>query len=94
MELSQKERKLAEASARNRHIWFCKKSQYIEWVGVALFVLSFLPTFPAAEGFLFLLGSIGFSMLFFSFMAQAMSLIGKLYERVQKLEHHLKDHDI
>ncbi len=63
MELTKRERKLAEISVKRYHGFFYKKAALLEWVGIILFLLSLVRSFSWLEPYsqsLLIVGSVIF----------------------------------
>ncbi len=86
MELTKYELKLAEISIKKYRRFLYRKSQLIGWFGVGFFSLGLLRILPLSPLSNRILLDMGFLILMWSFIATAMTIIGKLYEHVQKLE--------
>jgi len=86
MELTTYELKLAEISVKKYRRFLYRKSQMIGWCGLGFFFLGLLRILPLSPLINQILVDIGFVVLIWSFMATAMTVIGKLYEHVQNLE--------
>jgi hypothetical protein len=91
MELTNQERKLIERSAIKYQSTFYRRSQLLGWIGVALFGIGLMRSvslsaslLPAWCSSLFLWA--GFTIIFWSQYALAVTVIGKLYAQVQGLE--------
>jgi len=90
MELTKQERKLAEISLKKYKSLIYRKSGLIGWFGVVLFSLGVLPIFSWAKWIDSLVLAAGFTMIMWSALGLAMTVIGKLYKRVQELEDQLR----
>ena len=90
MELTKRERKLAEVAARNYHHLFYRKSETIGWIGVPIFALGVLPLFSWPEWLYILLSTVGFVLVTSSCFGIVMSALGKLYEKTKELDQHSK----
>lgn len=90
MELTKQERKLVDRSLKKYRKFFCQKSGYIGWFGVVLFLLGILPIFSWADWIDDLVKTAGVTMVILSVFGFAMTVIGKLYQRVKELEDQLR----
>jgi hypothetical protein len=86
IELTKRERKIAEISVKRYHGLFYKKSHLLGWVGCLLFLMGLLKIFSVPQWCRDLFLYIGFTVLTLSILVQIMGLVGKLYEEVQRLE--------
>ncbi len=86
MELTKQERKFAELSAKRHRNILYRNSQSIGWFGSILFGLGLLKILPLPISYNKLLLQIGFFIMILSTLGFAMTVIGKLYVRIQELE--------
>ncbi len=93
MELTKQERRLAEVAAKKHQRFFCRRNKLFQWLGVPLFILGLFPIPLWPEWFRKLLLETGFILLMLGLFAQFMSMVGKLYDRVRKLELQLEKTD-
>jgi hypothetical protein len=91
MELSKLERRLIEKSTKNYEGFMYRKSQLLGWIGVVFFAVGLMRTFswsslllPAWCYRLFLW--MGFAIIFWSQYALAVTVIGKLSDKIHRLE--------
>jgi len=92
MELTKQERRLAEVAAKHYHHMFYRKSELIGWLGLPICLLGILPFFwPRWLAVSFL--TVGCVMLVCGAFGSAMSALGKVYQRLQKIELRLRDDD-
>jgi hypothetical protein len=94
MELTKQERKLAEAAAKNYHRFFYRKSEYIAWIGVPILALGILPFFSLPNWIDKALTAAGSFMIIFGCFGAAMSALGKLYEKQNKIDRHFEDDNL
>ena len=83
VELTERERKFAEISAKRYREFFYRNSQTFGWFGVILFTLGLFRVPPLPEWCHILLVQIGFIMIFSSTFTFAMIVVGKLYAHIQ-----------
>lgn len=86
IDLTKQERKFAEISAKKYHRFLYRKKNVIASVGLVIFLLGLWRILPLPMWFHHLLTSIGFIMFLWYMLAHAMTVTGKLYKKVQKLE--------
>jgi hypothetical protein len=87
LELTKRERKLAEVSLRRYRGLLRKKAPFFEWVGVFLILMGFLlRLFSWQEVYQHSLLTVGTVVLFSASYAWLIGLIGKLYEEILKRE--------
>lgn len=86
LELTKEENRLAERSFKKYRGRFYRKSQIVGWFGVFLLALSILPVFSWSGWLDSVLFRAGFLLINTSLLTLCMTVIGKLYARVQELE--------
>jgi len=97
VELTKQEQRIAEVAARRYHRFLYRRNQRFQWLGLVIFLvalsLSFISKPPPPKWCIRLLANAGFFCLMVGIFGQAMSTIGKLHERVAKLDQELQDTD-
>ena len=87
MELTKQERRLAEVAAKNYHRLFYRRSEIIGWIGVPIFALGILPFFSWPRWLDISFTTVGFCMVVLGCVGTLMSALGKIYERLTKIDH-------
>jgi hypothetical protein len=90
VELTKRERRLAEVSVKRYHTLLYRKAPLFEWVGCVLIFMSFLRFFPWLELYRQALSTVGFVVLLAGNYVGLMGLVGKLYEEILRKEESVK----
>ena len=86
VELTKRERILAEVSVKRYHSLLWRKALFFEWVGVVLVLMSLLRIFSWPELFQHSLLTFGFVVFLGAGYVRLIGLIGKLYEEILRKE--------